>query len=125
MKAWSLLFSYHISMKTYILKSGLSLDGTVYNAGDKVNLSAEQYEELAEILESDSVATLEEEVPTSKTLKQMSIEELQCILVEKGMEFDPNASKKVLIALIETEPAAPEAEPTTPIEAEPVTTDAE
>lgn len=126
MKAWSPLFSYYISMKKYILKSGLSLDGTAYNAGDVVELTMDQYHELSDIIE-ESAPYIETSEPedTPKTLRKMSIEELQGILTENGMEFDPNASKKALIALIETEPAAPEAEPATPTEVESVTTDAE
>lgn len=104
MKAWSLLFSYYISMKKYILKSGLSLDGVAYNTGDTVELTVDQYHELSDILEEPApyIETSEPE-DTPKTLKQMSVEELQGILVEKGIEFDPNASKKSLIALIEAE----------------------
>lgn len=89
-------------MAKYTLKSGLSLDGVKYEAGEKVELNAAQFEELQEIL--DLRPTMEEDEdkgPTVPAYSKMKKADLVALLTERGAEeFDPNAKNDELIALL-------------------------
>ena len=91
-------------MAKYKLKSGLSLDGVKYEAGDSVELTKAQVEELHEILvltptiDSEDEGGDEDNGPNySKMTKKQLVEELTA----RGAEFDPNAKNAERVAILE------------------------
>lgn len=96
------IYSFFATMAKYTLKSGLSLDGVKYEAGEKVELNTAQVEELHEIL--DLTPTLEEDEdkgPSTPAYSKMKKADLVALLESKGAEFDPNAKNADLIAILE------------------------
>ena len=106
----SFTFSFTHFMAKFRLKSAISLDGVIYQAGASVELTKDQAVELAECL--DTTPTIEapaDEGDTApkygKLTKKQLVEELE----KRGAEFDPNAKNADLVAILEAMDAAPQA----------------
>lgn len=113
-------------MAKYELTGGLTHDGKEYQAGETVELTAEQAEKLAPILKpskgskaSDAAQPTggtEPTAPSAPSYSKLTKAQLIAELEARGLEADPNDTNKALVERLEASDASQPSGGTEPTE---------